>query len=59
MSKEPQIYQKNGQGWYVESAGSLEGPMESCHDAELFLQLMQMVRAARTEFVCLDRECLL
>lgn len=57
MVKEPLIYQKDGAGWYVESAGGLEGPLDSCQEAEKYLQLIQMARAARTEVVCLDREC--
>ncbi len=58
MVREPRIYQKNGQGWYVESTDNLEGPLDSCQDAQQYLQLMQRVKAARTEIVCLDRECL-
>ena len=57
MAKEPHIYQKDGIGWYVETAAGLEGPLDSCQDARDYLQLMMMVSAARTEFVCLDREC--
>lgn len=57
MAKEPHIYQKDGLGWYVESAGSLEGPLDSCQDAQQYLHLMQLVKAARSEVVCLDREC--
>ncbi len=58
MAKEPRIYQKNGQGWYVESAGTLEGPLDTCLDAQQYLQLIRRIDAARTEMVCLDRECL-
>lgn len=58
MAKEAHIIQKEGLGWYIESAGSLEGPLDSCQDAQQYLQLMQMVWAARLEVVCLDRECL-
>lgn len=57
MAKEPHIYQKDGLGWYVETAGNLEGPMDSCQDARAYLRLMQLASAARTEVVCLDREC--
>lgn len=58
MAKEPHIYQKDGLGWYVEMAGTLEGPMDTCKEAYDYLELIRMVNAARTEFVCLDRECL-
>lgn len=58
MTKEAHIYQKDGQGWYIESAGNLEGPLDSCRDARAYLELMIRVSAARFEFVCLDRECI-
>ena len=58
MIKEPLIYQRDGLGWYVETAGKLEGPMDTCQDAQDYLKLIQMVDAARTEVVCLDRECM-
>lgn len=58
MAKEPHIYQKDGLGWYVESAGKVEGPLDSRQDAYEYFQLMLMVGAARTEIACLDRECL-
>lgn len=58
MAKEPHIYQKDGLGWYVESAGKLEGPLDSCQDAREYFQLMLLVSAARKECACLERECL-
>jgi len=58
MANEPHIYQKDGLGWYVETMDNLEGPLDSRQDARAYLQLMKLVSAARTEFVCLDRECL-
>lgn len=58
MTKEAHIYQKDGHGWYIESAGNLVGPLDTCQDAQAYLELMIMVCAARTEFVCLDRGCI-
>jgi len=57
MSKEAFIYQQDGLGWYVKMADGLAGPMDSCQDAEAYLNLIKTVNAARTETVCLDREC--
>ena len=57
MTREPHIYKKDGFGWYVDSAGVLEGPLDSCQDAQQYLHLMKLVNAARTEVVCIDREC--
>ena len=57
MAKEPHIYQKDGLGWYVESADRLEGPLDSCQDAHEYYQLMLIVSAARKELVCQEREC--
>ena len=58
MALEPHIFQKDDLGWYVEMAGGLEGPLESCQDAQQYANLMQMVSAARREVVCLDRGCI-
>lgn len=57
MVKEPHIYNKDGLGWYIDSAGILEGPLDSRQDAQQYLQLMKVASAARTEVVCIDREC--
>ena len=58
MAKEAHIYQKEGLGWYIELAGNIEGPLESCEDAENYVQLIQLVCAARKDFACLNGECL-
>ncbi|MDH5767152.1 MAG: hypothetical protein OEZ38_14150 [Gammaproteobacteria bacterium] len=57
MSKYPHIYQKDGLGWYIDTGDRQEGPVDSRQDAVQLLNLLQLTDAARTEFVCLDREC--
>ena len=58
MAKEPNIYQKEGLGWFIDIAGKIEGPLDSCEEARRYLKLMILSCAARTEVACLDRECL-
>lgn len=57
MAKETNIYQSSDRSWYIEASGQVFGPMESSHDAQEYLQLLERAKAARTEVVCLDKEC--
>ena len=58
MVKEHNIYLKEGLGWFIELAGKVEGPLDSCEEAQNYLKLILLACAARTEVVCLDHECL-
>ena len=58
MSEQANVYQKDGLGWFIELADRIEGPLDSCEEAQNYLKLVLLAGAARTGFACLDRECL-
>lgn len=58
MTNEHNIYQKEGIGWFIDMAGKVEGPLDSCEDAQRYLKLIVLACAARSEVACLERECL-
>lgn len=59
MAKEQHIYHRNKVGWFVETSGHVEGPMESHEEAVNFANLLTRVGMARSaEIACTEQECL-
>jgi hypothetical protein len=58
MTNEQRIYQSQ-HGWFIETPGNLEGPMESREEAVNYANLLNRVGMARSqEVACTDQECL-
>ncbi|MDH5447084.1 MAG: hypothetical protein OEY52_16165 [Gammaproteobacteria bacterium] len=58
MAPNPNVYQKEGIGWFIRLSDREEGPLESNEEAQRYLKLLLLTCAARTEVACLERECL-
>ncbi len=44
-------------GWFVETALGMMGPMDSQLEAEQYISLMLAANMARAEMACTDNEC--
>ena len=55
-AEQPQVLQC-GDGWCVKTPTGMEGPLDSQYDAARYLNLLETVKAARTEMACMELEC--
>ena len=47
-----------GDGWCVETASGMEGPLDNQAEALHYASLLKCVDAARVEMACTEGECL-
>lgn len=58
MTFDATLIQPCGDGWCVKTSRGMEGPLESADAAANYVTLLNLVKVARSELVCQDKDCL-